>query len=194
MKTLVHLLHEVGMLSKTPRSGFAFLGSGKQSVAEHSYRMTLVAFVLAKHFEEMLDVHKLLLICLLHDLPEARTGDLNYVNKKYVKADEDKILNEIEHSSLIGSEIAAYIRDYKENGTLEARIAHDADQLELILCLKEEHDKGNPQALDWYQNSIKRLKTEPAKLLAEEIWATDSFEWWLKNKEDPHWINGGGQL
>jgi len=32
-------LYEVGMLQRTPRSGFAFLGSGKQSVAEHTYRM-----------------------------------------------------------------------------------------------------------------------------------------------------------
>ena len=48
MIEIVNLLHEIGMLSSIPRSGFAFLGSGKQSVAEHSFRVTLIAYVLAR--------------------------------------------------------------------------------------------------------------------------------------------------
>ena len=39
MYSIVNLLHEVGMLAHIPRSGFAFLGLGKQSVAEYSYRV-----------------------------------------------------------------------------------------------------------------------------------------------------------
>ncbi len=32
------------------------------------------------------------MMCLFHDLPEARIGDLNYVNKKYVQANEEKAI------------------------------------------------------------------------------------------------------
>lgn len=187
----MHLLNEVGMLSKTPRSGFAFLGTGKQSVAEHSYRMTLVAFTLAKAFDKPVNLERLLLICLFHDLPEARTGDHNYVNKKYVQDNEEKILKEITKESPLGSEIVDHIEEYNKKETLEAKLAKDADQLELLLCLKEEHDVGNPRAMEWFENGVKRLITEEAKKLASTIRETPSDEWWLKNREDPHWINGG---
>ena len=95
MQSFIHLFNEVGMLAHLPRSGYAFLGAGKQSVAEHSHRMTFVAYVLAKESKEPVDMAKLLLMCLLHDLPEARTGDLNYVNKRYVEANEDQVIAEL---------------------------------------------------------------------------------------------------
>ena len=38
MKNLANFLFEVGMLKRTPRTGFQFLGSGAESVAEHSFR------------------------------------------------------------------------------------------------------------------------------------------------------------
>ncbi|MEM1282008.1 MAG: HD domain-containing protein [Chlamydiota bacterium] len=191
MREVINLLNEVGMLAKTPRSGFAFLGSGKQSVAEHSYRMALVALALAHIMEESVHIERLLLICLTHDLPEARTGDMNYVNKKYVKVDEAKALNELKEESVLGREFVEYIDEYNGKKSIEAKIAKDADQLELLLCLKEEHDKGNPRAMDWFDNGVKRLITDAAKSMAQEIWSTPSDAWWVRDKNDSHWIHGG---
>lgn len=192
MKEMVHLLNEVGMLANTPRSGFAFLGTGKQSVAEHSYRMALVALALARLVEEPVNIERLLLICLTHDLPEARTGDMNYVNKKYVQVDEAKALSELRSESFLGKEFAGYIDEYNSKKSIEALIAKDADQLELLLCLKEESDKGNPRAMEWFENGVKRLITDVAKSLAEQIRDTPSDEWWIRDKEDPHWVHGRG--
>jgi putative hydrolases of HD superfamily len=45
-KAIVNFLFEVGILSKTPRSGFYFLGSGNQSVAEHINRVVYVGLCL----------------------------------------------------------------------------------------------------------------------------------------------------
>jgi 5'-deoxynucleotidase YfbR-like HD superfamily hydrolase len=191
MENVIHLLNEVGMLANTPRSGFAFLGSGKQSVAEHSYRMAFVALALARVVEDVVNVERLLLICLTHDLPEARTGDMNYVNKKYVKVDEKKALDEMRKESTLGQEFANYIDEYNSKKSIEAVLAKDADQLELLLCLKEESDKGNPRAMEWFDNGVKRLTTDAAKSMAEDIRVTPSDEWWLRDKEDPHWIHGG---
>lgn len=179
------------MLSKTPRSGFGFLGTGNQSVAEHSFRMAFVALAIASRLEKAVDRERLLLICLAHDLPEARTGDMNYVNKKYVIVHEEKALEELACESDLGKEAVGYIREYNEKLSLEAQIAKDADQLELLLCLKEEHDKGNPRAMEWFENGIKRLKLNMSKKMAEEIRNTPSDEWWVRDKEDPHWIHGG---
>lgn len=191
MQAIVNLLNEIGMLSHTPRSGFAFLGTGKQSVAEHSYRMTLVAYALASMSQETIDTEKLLLMCLWHDLPEARTGDFNYVNKRYAKANEDQIIDELKTGSILGPKIADCLNEYNANKTLEAHLAHDADQIELLLVLKGLYDTGNPRALDWFDTCVKRLQTDIGKALAKEIRDTPSDAWWLKDKNDSHWIDGG---
>lgn len=73
--------YEAGMLMRTPRSGFQFLGSGSQSVAEHTYRMLNIAFVLNRLVPEPADELHLLKLVLFHDLPEARTGDLTMSNE-----------------------------------------------------------------------------------------------------------------
>src|SRR5574341_1061636 len=126
-------LFEVGMLNRTPRSGFQFLGTGEQSVAEHTNRMLHVACVLARMSGEKIDELHLLQLVLFHDLPEARTGDHNYVNRRYVQEDLDSLLADGERQWARGGEIAAHIREFEARQTLEARLARDADQLELLL-------------------------------------------------------------
>lgn len=189
MKKYIQFLHEVGMLSKTPRSGFAFLGSGQQSVAEHSYRMTLIAMTLADIVGEPINREKLMLMCLVHDLPETRTGDLNYVNKRYVSINNEAVLKDLIESYPCGEKYVAHIQEYEQASTLEAKIAHDADQIELLLFLKEELEHGNLHANDWYENVEKRLQLPQSKELAHEILNESSKSWWFQ-KGDDHWING----
>jgi putative hydrolase of HD superfamily len=45
MKRMADLLFEARMLKETPRSGFQFLGAGRESVAEHVYSATFIAYV-----------------------------------------------------------------------------------------------------------------------------------------------------
>ena len=53
MKDIVNFLFEVGILSKTPRSGFHFLGSGKQSVSEHINRTVFIGYTLSMMEKEV---------------------------------------------------------------------------------------------------------------------------------------------
>jgi len=188
MKNIVNLLFEVGMLKKTPRSGFQFLGSGGESVAEHTLSTLFIGYTLCK-LESDVDELKVLKICLVHDLPEARTGDMNYVNKKYVTVDEEKAVRELAEPLFFGDEIRSSISEFNEKKTKESLIAHDADQLSLILQLKEYGDLGNKYSKEWIGFATKRLYTDAAKKLAETIMNTDSSEWWFKDKSD-WWING----
>lgn len=178
MKDTVNLLNEIAMLARTPRSGFAFLGSGSQSVAEHSHCATAIAYVLAEMVKPPIDKHKLLLLCLFHDLAEARIGDLNYVNKRYVKPQTQHAMEDIGKVSLLGKEIVKIMQEYEEGITLEAQLAHDADQLELLLYLKKEYDIGNPKAMEWFDNVFGRLQTQEAIALGKEIRQTESDAWW----------------
>ncbi len=81
------------MLKRSPRTGYQFLGTGGESVADHSFRMTIVGYVLAS-MEPEADGNKVVLMCLFHDLPETRTGDHNYVNKRYTQVDEESALED----------------------------------------------------------------------------------------------------
>lgn len=178
MKSIVNLLHEIGMLSQIPRSGFAFLGSGKQSVAEHSFRVALIAHAIARVTPESLDHDKLIMLCLFHDLPESRIGDLNNVQKRYVTPNLDKAVEDIRTGSPLGPEVAKWIEEYESGESLESQIAHDADQIELMLVLKQEIELGNPRAQEWFQNALTRVKTAGAKQIANEILQTPSDDWW----------------
>ena len=187
MKAIVNFLFEAGMLKKTPRTGYQFLGSGEESVAEHSFRTAIIGYVLS--LEEKVDSHKTTLMCLFHDLHEARTGDHNYVNKKYVQVDEDKAVEDLTGNIPFGQKIKELTMEFNDGQTTEARIARDADQIDLILELKEQQDLGNKYASEWLYYAEKRLITESAKKLTREILETDSTEWWF-TKKDELWVNG----
>lgn len=188
MQDITNFLFEVGMLKKTPRTGFQFLGSGSESVAEHILRTVFIGYALSK-MEPDVDEYKVLKICLVHDLPEARTGDMNYMYKKYVTVDELKAVDELTETLFFGEDIKAAISEFNERTTRESLIAHDADQLSLILQLKECGDLGNKYSEEWIKYASMRLYTQNAKKLAGSILKTDSAEWWFKDKSD-WWING----
>jgi putative hydrolase of HD superfamily len=188
MKEIVNFLFEVGMLQKTPRSGFQFLGSGAESVAEHILRTLFVAYTLCK-LDPGADERRVFKLCLFHDLPEARTGDMNYVNKKYVAVDEEKAVRESTEKLFFGNEIQSAIEEFNEKKTREAIIARDADHLALILQLKECGDLGNKYSREWIAFAVKRLCSENAKNMAASIITTDSSEWWFRDKSD-WWVNG----
>lgn len=188
MRDIVNFLFEVGMLQKTPRTGFQFLGTGSESVAEHVLRTIFIGYALCK-LEKDIDESKVLRMCLLHDLPEARTGDMNYVNKKYVKVDEKKAVEELAATLSFGGEIKSIMDEFNARLTRESLICHDADQLALIFQLKEYGDLGNKYSREWISFAKKRLHTEKAKLMAETIIKTDSSDWWFKDKSD-WWVNG----
>ncbi len=194
MNQRARYLHEVGMLNDTPRSGLAFLGNGEQSVAEHMFRMMHIAFILARMSEQPVNELRLLHLVMFHDLPEARTSDHNYVNRKYVHEDMEKLLEDGAREWAHGEEIVAYVQEFENPQTIEARLAKDADQLELLVFLKRQADLGNPHVPDWLNSLLPRLKTDEGKQLAQEILATRWDEWWFNNKDDPHWVNGSKRV
>ena len=192
MQDLVNFLFESGMLQKTPRSGFFFLGSGEQSVAEHTHRVVIIGYSLAM-LDGTVDTLKILKMCLLHDFPEARTSDLNYVHQKYAKAEEQKAIDDLVRTLPFGPDIKNILTEYEERKTPESLYAKDADQLELILSLKEQMDIGNNRAKTWIPSGLKRFKTDIAKELAEKIIAMDSDMWWFSHKDDGSWVNRDGK-
>jgi putative hydrolase of HD superfamily len=185
---LANFLFEVGILSKTPRSGFYFLGSGEQSVAEHTNR-TIYAGLVLSSMNGKADTLKILKMCLFHDLAEGRTSDLNYVHQKYAASDEESAIQDLSQNLSIGQDMVKTLNEYKERKSIESILAKDADNIEWILSLREEEDTGNTRAATWIPSAVKRLKTKEAKELAEQILNTKSDEWWFSDKDDEWWVS-----
>jgi putative hydrolase of HD superfamily len=185
---ITNFLFEVGILAKTPRSGFHFLGTGVQTVAEHISRAVYVGYTLANL--EGADISKVMKMCLFHDLGEARVSDLNYVHQMYVEKKERKAISDSAENLPFGQDIEKIIDEFEERKSLESVVAKDADNIEWILSLKEQSDVGNKRADEWIKLAVKRLKTKSAKEIAQQVLKTDSNAWWFEgNKNDTWWVD-----
>ena len=180
MENIANLLFEAGMLKRIPRSGYHFLGAGNESVAEHVHMMTFIAFVMAK-LSPGINLERLLSMCLLHDLPEARTGDLNAVQKKYVQANEKKAIDDLAGTLPFGNEMTELIAEFNRRETMEALLASDADQIAFILDLKALADTGHKTPDKWIDHVTARLKTDIGRNIAQSILDTEWDNWWLKD-------------
>ncbi|MDY6852888.1 MAG: HD domain-containing protein, partial [Thermodesulfobacteriota bacterium] len=182
MDQVADFLFETGMLKKTPRTGYQFLGNGSETVADHSFRTAVIGFVLAR-LTPGADKNKVVSLCLFHDLAEARTGDHNYVNKQYVTVDEKRAGRDAAANAPCGPEIESLLDEFMAGETLEAQLANDADQLDLIFELKEKMDLGNGYAAEWLEYAEKRLKTKIGLDLCGAVQGADWTRWWFERKE-----------
>ena len=179
MKRIADLLFEACFLKKLPRSGYQYLGTGNESVAEHTYSAAFIAFVMAQ-LEPKADGDRLISMCLMHDLPEARIGDLNYVQKRYLTKDEPRALRDTLKKISFGDRIEALITEFEAGETLESQLAHDADQLALLIDLKSLKDTGYQSPDAWIPHVEKRLKTKLGKRLGEAVLQAEYDGWWRK--------------
>jgi len=187
---LADFIFECGMLRKTPRTGYQFLGSGSENVAEHSFRTAVIGHILAEMAGA--DVARTTYMCLFHDLHEARTGDFNYVNRIYNRSERTKALEHSVAGTGLEEEIIGYWEELEDTETLEAKLAQDADQLDFIANLKEETDMGNKYAREWMELALKRVRTEWGRQLAETIATTDHKDWWFLTRDESWWTRKNG--
>ncbi len=177
---LAKLLFEANHLKRIERTGYTYLGTGKETVACHSFGTLFCTYILCQLFPQQVDLKKALLMALFHDFPEARVGDFNAVNKLYNSAKEEWALEEALSGFSFQEEILKLFQEYRALKSLEAKIVHDADTLDLMLQLKEQRDLNNPYAERWLRYAKRRLILEESKRLAEAILETEWCSWWLE--------------
>lgn len=106
-----------------------------ESVAEHSWMMTLMAFFLREEFPEA-DMDKVIRMCIIHDLGECFTGDIPTFEKTRAhEQTEESLLNAWVASlpSSHGDEMLALYQEMAERKTLEAKIYKAIDSLEALI-------------------------------------------------------------
>jgi len=177
---LAKLLFEASLLKRIERTGYSYLGTGKENVASHSFGVVFCTFILCKLFQGQVNEERALKMALLHDFPEARIGDFNAVNKLYNQADEFRALKEAFFGLSFEEEVLKLFEEYRQKETLEAKIVHDADTLDLMVQLKEQKDLNNPFAERWLNYAKRRLILEESKRLSEALLETEWCSWWLE--------------
>jgi len=176
-------------LKSVPRTGWLLRGvRDVESVADHSFGVALVAMLLADLAQAQglePDVEKVLRMALLHDLTEARTGDLpntikRYFDKHSLHAADDRVADDMLLClGAIGEEYQLLWREYEERTTLEARIVKAADKLDLLLQARE-YEKGGARSLqEFWENS----ETDFSDLKMDQL-INDLVEELKKQRED----------
>lgn len=179
MNRLVNFFFEVGTLKKIARSHRqSFLTDDlSDNIASHSHRVSIIGYFLAK--AENVDIEKVLTMCVFHDVGEARSGDQNWVHKKYVKVYEDEILRDQISNITSDDSLFSTMTEYEERHSFESRIAKDADKLDQYLLVKEYIMRGNKEAQSWIeQKNADDLYCQTAKDLFIQILETDPADWW----------------
>ena len=115
------------------------LSNGKlESVASHCWMMGLMAILLAPKLETSANLERVLKLIVIHDLPEAKTGDLSLAKvlrnpSVKVKKNEEEacVMREIkEILGDSGSEIIDLWQEYENNRTIEAKFVKGLDKIE----------------------------------------------------------------
>jgi putative hydrolase of HD superfamily len=150
---ILDFLRAAESLKTTVRSAWTSAGRS-ESVAEHSWRLCLMALVLHGEFPEI-DFARLIRICIIHDLGEAIGGDVpapEQVRRGGSKsADERRDLQQLVAplAAPLRDEIVALWDEYEAATSPEARLAKALDKLETIL----QHVQGrNPADFDYRFN------------------------------------------
>ena len=106
-----------------------------ESVAEHSWMMTLMAFFMRDEFPEV-DMDKVIRMCIIHDLGECFTGDIPTFEKTAANEDtEENLLNSWVDSlpENYRAEMKSLYEEMAERKTLEAKIYKAIDGLEALV-------------------------------------------------------------
>ena len=131
---LLQALHTAERLKDATRHCYTS-GGRHESVAEHSWRISLMAYWISDEFPEA-DMNKALRMCLIHDLGEAFTGDIpTFLKTSSDEKREDELLAEWVSTlpEPFRGEMASLYKEMSERKTLEARIFKALDSLEALI-------------------------------------------------------------
>ncbi|WP_022769903.1 MULTISPECIES: HD domain-containing protein [unclassified Butyrivibrio] len=162
------ILHIAERLKDTPRH-CTTTKRRTESVAEHSWRISLMAFLLRHEFPD-LDMDKVVDMCLIHDLGECFTGDI----PTFIKTDDDREVEDLLLNKWVQSlpeelsrDIAGLYKEMDAQETKEAKLYKSLDKLEALI-------QHNESPIDtWSENEYELNKTYAFDTVAFSDWLTE---------------------
>ena len=181
-KNTIDFFSIVGKLKRTPRTGwtkYPEITSQVESVADHSFRIALMAFVFGlqqqQQGEGSLDVQKLVTIALVHDISESIVGDIAPhcgISKEEKNRLEVEAMQKLKHvlGDVAGETIEALWLEYENGSSREARVVKELDKLEMLLQASEyENEYKDVDLTEFYSSCDGSFKSESGKRWVQEI-------------------------
>ena len=174
-REFLEILHVAEKLKDTPRHCTTSKGR-TESVAEHSWRISLMAMLLRREFPEV-NIDKVVDMCLIHDLGECFTGDI----PTFVKTDDDR---DVEDDLLmkwvksmpqeVSDDLSELYKEMAAQETPEAKLYKSLDKLEALI----QHNESPLKT--WSENEYELNKKYAFDTVAYSEWLTGLREEILK--------------
>lgn len=159
---LIRTFEEAGRLKSLRRAGWVRVGLPEaESVADHSYRVALMALLLGPRLG--LNTNQMIRLALLHDLGEARLGDITPADRippEEKHAREAVALSEVVDSLPEAPALFDLWREYAQGASPEARAVRQLDKLEMAFQTLE-YERRFHRRLDEFWASVRAALTDP---------------------------------
>lgn len=167
-REFLEILHIAERLKDTPRHCTTSRGR-TESVAEHSWRIALMALLLRNEFPDA-DMNRVINMCLIHDLGECFTGDIpTFLKTDTDRKTEDSLLRQWVASmpAELSADLSALYTEMDAQKTTEAKIFKALDKLEALI-------QHNESPLDtWSENEFELNKTHAFDTVGFSEWLTE---------------------
>lgn len=146
---LLEIDKEKNIFRQTHLSG----GGRRENDAEHAWHMAVMAYLLQEYSNERVDILKVIMMCLIHDVVEIDAGDTYAYDEKDLqtqKLREDRAKERI--YSLLPpdqkSKLIALFDEFEENQTAEAKFAHAMDNFQPLIL------NNSNNGADWRAHNV----------------------------------------
>ncbi len=146
-------LREFNSLEGVPRQGWVMSGvAGPEDVAAHTAGVAVAALLVADRLVAPVDRARLLTMALVHDIGEARTGDVPLV----VKTEADEAAERAAADAILAGLPPRWreaMQEYRAQETLEARVVKAADKLQMMAKVLEYEASGRGDLSRFWENA-----------------------------------------
>jgi len=195
MDKIIKFFSEIGKLKRMPRRGLVIREiKNPETIAEHTFRAAIMAWVLSEHRNKKLNLEKLFKLALIHDLCEVYAGDTTpydsilpkdkkkrrellktwprFSEEEKKKLAEEKYKREKKGLKTLIKDLPIKLKkeimglwlDYVNGSTKEGRFFRHADRVENFLQASEYWREGQKIALKPYWIQAEELQDDPALL------------------------------
>ena len=180
----LEILHVAEKLKDTPRHCTTTQGR-TESVAEHSWRVSLMALLLRREFPDV-NIDRVVDMCLIHDLGECFTGDIpTFIKTDSDRSVEDSLLDQWVSSlpKEVSAELKSLYAEMEAQETKESKIYKALDKLEALI----QHNESPLST--WSENEYELNKTYAFNTVEFSDWLTELRKEILQDTLDK--IDGG---
>ena len=183
MKQQIAFLMEIDKVKNIFRQTYLADGKRKENDAEHSWHLAIAAFLLKEYVAEDVDVMKVMIMVLIHDLVEIDAGDTYAYDAEGAKtkrarevAAADRIFGMLPEDQ--GGYFRALWDEFEAYESDDAKFAHLLDNFHPLLLNHESNGKS------WTEHQVKKSqiykRNEKIEETSPEVWE------WMKQIVEEH--------